>query len=591
VVSFSFLSRFGGYRVVSRTHARRRRKKWIFDARDALRSGPKRKLKAVDALAREATKVGLGDCEDARALRSAARAARAWFAKVKRTGIERGEASISELRALLPEAAKIRVDISGDVDVVKQASLQVCLCASPADGQMLQCESCAMQFHARCVGRGGPDLEPLVSKKRPQPLNAAAKKKARLLDQDRQAAARAAQAALDALSPPVQDEDPETRYKSVSNVSTEPFTCARCVLERFASSEREATERTLENNIGAWVDGVRNIVARPTGDTLALAAVRCVSKAPRDAPALMRSVDDLVKQCPPETARPLRRLAWAYAAAALLRAPPRCRDVIPITSAAPSLGIPDVPLQHFSGCLERGAVLRRRLAQLCRRPEPRSRPKPKPKPTEEPVVEEEPPPDEEQPEEEVKTSSSRGKERKVDVTAVKAVLEASRHIPLRLETLRRRCAAIIDDGGKRYCFCRGPSDGAFMLGCNDGSACGDEWFHGRCVGVEEADEKAADEFVCSKCRAARANEETPPIREFVAFGGEVSDDEDTPETLAALAKEDRGEAQFSLPWPPALLGASDEFKEAVEKQQAERSAQQSQAPVVESPAPPWAAAS
>ena len=98
-----------------------------------MRSGPKRKLKAVDALAREATKVGLGDCEDARALRSAARAARAWFAKVKRTGIERGEASISELRALLPEAAKIRVDISGDVDVVKQAQVaSLFLChASP----------------------------------------------------------------------------------------------------------------------------------------------------------------------------------------------------------------------------------------------------------------------------------------------------------------------------------------------------------------------------------------------------------------------------------------------------------------------------
>ena len=75
----------------------------------------------------------------------------------------------------------------------------------------------------------------------------------------------------------------------------------------------------------------------------------------------------------------------------------------------------------------------------------------------------------------------------------------------------------------------------------------------------------------------------------MAFGDEVSDDEDTPETLAALAKEDRGEAQFSLPWPPALLGASDEFKEAVEKQQAERLAQQAQAPPpVESP--PWAAA-
>ena len=37
----------------------------------------------------------------------------------------------------------------------------------------------------------------------------------------------------------------------------------------------------------------------------------------------------------------------------------------------------------------------------------------------------------------------------------------------------------------------------------------------------------------------------PPVSDYVAFGDEVSDDEDTPETLAALAKEDRGEAQFS----------------------------------------------
>ena len=170
-------------------------------------------------------------------------------------------------------------------------------------------------------------------------------------------------------------------------------------------------------------------------------------------------------------------------------------------------------------------------------------------------------------------------------------------MPVRLETLRRRCVAIIDDGGKRYCFCRGPSDGAFMLGCNDGSACGDEWFHGRCVGVAENDDKATDEFVCAKCKAARASEPAPPESTFVAFGDDVSDDEVTPETAAVLAKEDRGEATFALPWPPALLGAAPDFREAFEnatQRQAERLAQAAAAPPpppapVAPASPPWAA--
>ena len=50
------------------------------------------------------------------------------LSKVKRTGIERGEASVSALRALLPEAARIRVDLSADVAVLRHATQVFCVC-------------------------------------------------------------------------------------------------------------------------------------------------------------------------------------------------------------------------------------------------------------------------------------------------------------------------------------------------------------------------------------------------------------------------------------------------------------------------------
>ena len=41
---------------------------------------------------------------------------------------------------------------------------------------------------------------------------------------------------------------------------------------------------------------------------------------------------------------------------------------------------------------------------------------------------------------------------------------------------------VIEDRGERYCICRGPSDGSYMIGCD---LC-EEWFHGACVNVDEA---------------------------------------------------------------------------------------------------------
>ena len=40
--------------------------------------------------------------------------AKAWRIKVKKTGLEKGEATVAELRELLPEAYSIMVDLSGE---------------------------------------------------------------------------------------------------------------------------------------------------------------------------------------------------------------------------------------------------------------------------------------------------------------------------------------------------------------------------------------------------------------------------------------------------------------------------------------------
>ncbi|TKA80979.1 hypothetical protein B0A55_02403 [Friedmanniomyces simplex] len=59
-----------------------------------------------------------------------------------------------------------------------------------------------------------------------------------------------------------------------------------------------------------------------------------------------------------------------------------------------------------------------------------------------------------------------------------------------------------DDGegdGDLYCICRKPDNGTFMIGC-DGTC--DDWFHGKCVGIEERDKNLIDKYLCPNCTKA-----------------------------------------------------------------------------------------
>ncbi|KAF2721240.1 hypothetical protein K431DRAFT_285072 [Polychaeton citri CBS 116435] len=50
-----------------------------------------------------------------------------------------------------------------------------------------------------------------------------------------------------------------------------------------------------------------------------------------------------------------------------------------------------------------------------------------------------------------------------------------------------------------YCICRKPDNGTFMIGC-DGDC--DDWFHGKCVGVEERNKHLIDKYICPSCTEA-----------------------------------------------------------------------------------------
>lgn len=56
-----------------------------------------------------------------------------------------------------------------------------------------------------------------------------------------------------------------------------------------------------------------------------------------------------------------------------------------------------------------------------------------------------------------------------------------------------------------YCICRKPDTGTFMIGC-DGTC--DDWFHGKCVGIEERDKNLIDKYVCPSCTKAGAGQTT-----------------------------------------------------------------------------------
>nr|POE88129.1 set1 complex component spp1 [Quercus suber] len=52
------------------------------------------------------------------------------------------------------------------------------------------------------------------------------------------------------------------------------------------------------------------------------------------------------------------------------------------------------------------------------------------------------------------------------------------------------------DDDNLYCICKKPDNGTFMIGC-DGPC--EDWFHGKCVNIQEKNKNLIDKFICPNC--------------------------------------------------------------------------------------------
>ena len=71
---------------------------------------------------------------------------------MKKSGIDKGEASVEELEALLKEAQAMPIDLAKHTEILQSATQQYCICRAPYEGFMIGCDTCDEWYHGPCVG-------------------------------------------------------------------------------------------------------------------------------------------------------------------------------------------------------------------------------------------------------------------------------------------------------------------------------------------------------------------------------------------------------------------------------------------------------
>lgn len=112
-------------------------------------------------------------------------------------------------------------------------------------------------------------------------------------------------------------------------------------------------------------------------------------------------------------------------------------------------------------------------------------------------------------------------------------------------------ASAIEDKGHRHCICGGANDGTFMLGCDK---C-EEWFHGRCVGINKEYGNKLDSWLCPSCKGEHIDLAELSIDNF--NHDDIEDDANLSQESAPCAP------SLGKLWPPFKLLGSAESREAL----------------------------
>ncbi len=379
-------------------------------------------LSATKKLVAEGEKVR-GAADLVRQLKIEVKSAGKWLALVKKTGLQQGTATMAELKALIPQASHIRVDLSSELKVLHLATSVHCICrkGATASSFMLSCVHCREQFHGHCLGikKDNDAMKPEMLEKYFCVMCRIRKLYRESEDMIIGAFKRWVPYAMQICSPGTTTADGK-----LSELGRENFNALAKVM-------KDALQMPHENvrfNVQVFDEVASNI-----------SALDHLMWPPGPEGKQQYNEAKLMLQC-------LRTVLWATMAQWVFRGRPCASTVMMLVQQASCLSIMDDELSTFlesmaKRCLEWCNDAR----QLLTPPPPTQRDRP------------------------------------IELNKLKTLSASVQLLPFNMKE-ENMIMSVLEDEGVRYCICRAANDGGFMIGCD---RC-EVWYHGRCCSLSQS---------------------------------------------------------------------------------------------------------
>ncbi len=407
---------------------------WFQKAKAAISGAACLTLSGTKKLVAEGEKVR-GAADLVRQLKLEMKSAGKWLALVKKTGLQQGTATMAEIKALIPQASNICVDLSSELKVLHLATSVHCICrrGATASSCMISCSCCHEQFHGHCLG----------IKKENDTANPAVLEKyvcitCRIVKLYRESE-EIIMGAFNRWVPYARQMGNSTGAAATDGKFSE---LGRENFNALVTVMKDALQLPHENirfNVQVFDEVASNISAL---DHLMWPPGPIGNQQYNEAKLVLQS---------------LRTVLWATMAQWVFRGRPYVFTVEMLVKQASRLSIVDGELlssleSMTKRCLEWCSEAR----QLLQPPSPTQRDRP------------------------------------IELSRLKKLSTSVQLLPFIMKE-EHMIETVLEDEGMRYCICRAPNDGGFMIGCD----CCEVWYHGRCCNFSQSN--SPSEFICESC--------------------------------------------------------------------------------------------
>lgn len=576
--------------VVSRVRKRAKdAQEWLKVAKEFLDSGEKIPIEDAKDVTSAGDKLNI-TCEEYKTIRSALKATRSWLLKVKKsTGGDDGQIAATSITELINEHNNFLVTADEEFEKLNQTMCGYCICRQPYEGFMIGCDSCEEWYHGSCVGISEGQAEKFdkyvcvrcntvrVYNDNVSTLAAVVRKwssatglvKARTADDQRygrktrqadkdygkhketmekykvemkflqqringsQADAAAAQFGVVKTTGLSKEETAllEKIQKAQSSADVIAKRIEGYRAELIERKNREATENALSSNLKKWCRMIKKEIlapatmeeadsSRPRSEFMSAPMEKAKTYAETLGIIDILDVDTVLNS--------LKILCWCLTALEALARKPKVEEIRHLISHSEGayFKLPESKCVRMLRSMSSRAQIWQSKAQKA-------------------------------------LAGVAGGTDSYDLNSLNEIMATARQIPLTMPE-QARLWHTIQDGGSRYCICGGPSDGSFMLGCDN---C-DKWFHGSCMNVNKEAGEALTKWVCPTC----STKVSESVRESIAAehkaiveSKEVQTTEPAPEVKHIEDVSPHAPSPISL-WPPFGLRGSQKAIEAFGKE-------------------------